>query len=195
MRAATTSDVKHCSRIRPFWDQPVDEDTKNKCKNHIKEMQRLNDIQFSRCVKPDNAIGNPSLVIFCDASEIAFGACVYIRWKIAGGGFSSHLVCAKNRLAPLKVITIPRLELNSAVIACRLRAFVTREMNFEFSKVFHITDSRIVQGQIHNGSHKSGTFVGNRVTEVRELSDPDEWLWTNTKNNVADLLTRPATID
>ena len=105
------------------------------------------------------------------------------------------MVCAKTRLAPLKVITIPRLELNSAVIACRLRKFITKEMNFEFSKVFHITDSRIVQGQIHRGSHKSGTFVGNRVSEVREVSDPGEWLWTDTKNNVADLLTRPARID
>ena len=95
----------------------------------------------------------------------------------------------------MKVITVPRLELNAAVIACRLRTSIMNEMNFEFSKVHHITDSRIVQGQIHSGSHKSGTFVGNRVSEILKVSSPEEWHWTDTKNNIADLVTRPASVD
>ena len=195
MRQATVSNAKHRSRQRSFWDEPVDDDTRTKCLKHLKEMQRLDTVQFPRCIKPDDATGNPDLVVFCDGSELAFGACVYIQWKLQSGTFSSHLVCAKNRLAPLKVITVPRLELNAAVIACRLRTSIMNEMNFEFSKVHHITDSRIVQGQIHSGSHKSGTFVGNRVSEILKVSSPEEWHWTDTKNNIADLVTRPASVD
>ena len=78
------------------------------------------------------------------------------------------------------MIPVARLELNAAVIACRLRTALIKEMNFEISRVFHITDSRIVQGQINNESHKLSPFAANRVTEVREVSEPAEWFWTDS---------------
>ena len=190
MRKATVRN-EDSPRGKQFWDEVVDAETATSCMKHVQDMNALSEIEFTRCLKPENSTENPSLVIFCDASEVAFGACAYIRWELLDGTLASHLVCAKNRLAPLKVIPVARLELNAAVIACRLRTALIKEMNFEFSRVFHITDSRIVQGQINNESHKLSPFAANRVTEVREISEPAEWFWTDSKNNVADLLTRP----
>ena len=59
----------------------------------------------------------PTLCVFCDASEQAFGACVYIRWELDDGSYDVRFVTAKSRVAPLKELTLPRLELQAAVVA------------------------------------------------------------------------------
>ena len=77
-------------------------------------------VSFNRSVKPENAIGHPVLVIYSDGSQSAYGACIYIRWRLSDGTYTANLVCAKNRLAPLKTTPIPRIELMGAVISARL---------------------------------------------------------------------------
>ena len=47
----------------------------------------FNSVQFECCLTPLNATGNPSLVVFWDASRLAFGACAYMKWKLADGKF------------------------------------------------------------------------------------------------------------
>ena len=51
------------------------------------------------------------LVIFSDGSSTAYGACAYVRWELEESHFNLQLVLAKNRIAPTKALTIPRLEL------------------------------------------------------------------------------------
>ena len=74
----------------------------------FEEMMALNNVQFERCLTPPNAIGNPSLVVFCDASQRAFSACAQT------GKFGVRFVAAKSRVAPFKELSIPRLELQAA---------------------------------------------------------------------------------
>ena len=62
-------------------------------------MLLLRDISFPRCIKPADAVGNPSLVIFCDGSNDAFGACAYVRWERKNGFYQSYLIASKNRLS------------------------------------------------------------------------------------------------
>ncbi|CAC5382019.1 unnamed protein product [Mytilus coruscus] len=76
---------------------------------------------YAMCLKPDNAVGDPMLVIFSDGSKLAYGTCAYVRWGTAHGGFESRLVIAKNRIAPTKQMSVPRLELCGAVLAARIR--------------------------------------------------------------------------
>lgn len=52
--------------------------------------------RFQRCVQPENAIGDPMLVVFSDGSKIAYGACAYVRWQVGMDNFESRLVIAKN---------------------------------------------------------------------------------------------------
>ena len=63
------------------WDDIVSQELMEEWSSFFKELLELNDISFARCIKPDNAIGNPSLVIFTDGSNHAFDACACIRWK------------------------------------------------------------------------------------------------------------------
>ena len=74
---------------------------------------------------------------------------------------------AKNRIAPARMITIPRMELCGAVVAVRLRETIEQEISIEFDRVIHITDSTIVRNQIQNDSHVFTTFTGNRIAEIQ----------------------------
>ena len=85
-------------------------------------------LRFSRCLTPIGAL-SPMLVIFCDASKIAYGCCAYVRWELLNGSGLSKLIVAKSKSAPRKEITIPRLELSAAVLASRLRETIVNEMD------------------------------------------------------------------
>ncbi|XP_068246822.1 uncharacterized protein [Palaemon carinicauda] len=142
-------------------------------------------------VKPTSAKGLPLLVIFSDSSTNAYGAVAYARWELESGAFESRLIVAKSRIAPSRQLSIPRLELCGAVIACRMRKAIEDEMTYKFSSVMHITDSSIVRAQIQKESYGFGTFVATRIAEVQSKSDPNEWWWIASGLNPADLLTRP----
>ncbi|XP_068236976.1 uncharacterized protein [Palaemon carinicauda] len=126
-----------------------------------------------------------------DSSTNAYGAVAYARWELESGAFESRLIVAKSRIAPSRQLSIPRLELCGAVIACRMRKAIEDEMTYKFSSVMHITDSSIVRAQIQKESYGFGTFVATRIAEVQSKSDPNEWWWIASGLNPADLLTRP----
>ena len=69
------------------------------------------------------------MINFSDASEDAFGAFCYIRWETSRGKFESQLLISKSRVAPVKKITIVRLELSAAVLATRIRSFVEQKIS------------------------------------------------------------------
>ena len=130
------------------WDDPINEILYEKAKSLFKEMFLLEDLELRRCVKPLTAVGNPELVIFADGSNKAYGAVAYIRWELSNGSFSSHLLCSKNSITPIRQMIVSRLELCGAVGASRLRCIIEREMQFKFQRVIHVTDSSIVRAQI-----------------------------------------------
>jgi len=83
-------------------------------------MGDLNHVTFERSLTPVDAIALPILCIFSDASNEAFGACAYVRWRTESNEYDTRFIAAKSRVAPLKPLTIPRLELQAAVLATRL---------------------------------------------------------------------------
>ena len=172
------------------WDTSVSDIIYKKSKDFYEELLKIEDTRFDRSLKPKNAVGSPILIIFCDGSKNAFVACSYIRWRLQDGTYRANLVCAKNRLAPLKTMTIPRIELCGAVLTCRMRETIMKEMDFKFSEIYHITDSSIVRDQIQKDSYLFGVFAANRVAEIQNSSQPTEWWWTESSNNIADLTTR-----
>ena len=78
--------------IADVWDKPVHDTFYNEWKLFFMSMFRLEDLYFPRCVKPRNAVGNPSLIIFSDGSKLAYGACVYVRWYTDDNKFLSCFI-------------------------------------------------------------------------------------------------------
>ena len=75
------------------------------------------------------------LHLFCDASELAYGAAAYIRYSFKNGEHECALVMAKSRLAPIKTVTLPRLELDSARCGARLARLVVHELDLPIERV------------------------------------------------------------
>ena len=71
-----------------------------------------------------------------------------------------------------------------------MRKYIIREMEYEFEKVYHFTDSMIVRDQIKNESRVFDVYTGVRLGEIQEVTDIDEWFWIPTESNPADLATR-----
>ena len=90
----------------------------------------------------------------------------------------------------MKQITVPRLELCGAILACRLRNFIENEMTWTFNSVTHIIDSEIVRAQIQKDSFRFNTYVANRVSEIQSKTSPNEWYWVTSSLNAADKCTR-----
>ena len=174
------------------WDEHLSPQQYQEWKQFFTEVLGITAVTFMRCLRPEVVIGRPMLIIFSDGSQEAFGACAYIRWETRAGCFMARLILAKNRIAPARVISIPRMELCGAVIAVRLRQTIEKEINLEFSSVVHIIDSTIAYGQIQSESHLYKTFVAHRVAEIQRKSEKGDWWLTASKNNAADITTRPA---
>ena len=139
-----------------------------------------------------DAIGDPILIVFSDASVDAYAACAYVRWQRKNNQFESNLILSKNRLAPIKKMSIDCIELCGAVLNKRLKVFIEKECRYRFGKIYHIVDSQIVHAtcMIQKSSYGFNTFAATRIGEIQEGTNPENWYWVESKYNIADCLTR-----
>ncbi|CAH8649463.1 unnamed protein product [Schistosoma rodhaini] len=99
----------------------------------LSEFQMVENVCFPRCVLfPQSDRSLLELHIFSDASENGYGAVAYVLSYISDTEVCSRLVTAKARVAPLKVQTIPRLELTAAVLAARMGSQLQSELDIKF---------------------------------------------------------------
>ena len=153
-------------------------------------MKELDRIGFKRCLVPPETPELPVLCVFSDASQEAFGACAYIRQKTRQGTYEVNFVAAKSRVAPLKQLTIPRLELQAAVLASHLAKTIVKECTIQFADVKFFTDSSITLAWIQSPSRSFKPFVSARIGEIQNNSDPSQWKHIPGEENVADDVSR-----
>lgn len=127
---------------------------------------------------------------FCDASLDAYGAAIYIKSINHKGHGEARLLCARSRVAPVKTITLPRMELCAAHMLALLTHKVSQALNINFDGIYYWTDSMIVLGWIKSDAKRWSIYVSNRVGQIQELTHPSSWRHTNTKENPADLISR-----
>ena len=114
------------------WDQALSPEICQKWIELFEELEELNEVTFRRCLTPVNAVGSAMLCMFSDASRQAFGTCAYVRWLASNGRYEARFVASKSRVAPLKELTIPRLELQATVLAARLGKSICEEARIRF---------------------------------------------------------------
>ncbi|XP_063912654.1 uncharacterized protein LOC135129432 [Zophobas morio] len=128
---------------------------------------------------------------FCDSSQNAYGACVYLRSQNPSGNYEARILCSKNRVAPLQTQTIPRLELCGAVLLARLVHKVKQSLiNFDVQECHYWTDSTIVLAWIRTQPTLLKPFVSHRISEIQSLTPENNWHHVSSEQNPADILSR-----
>ena len=177
------------------WDQDLPFHLAAKFEKWIKSSQVLCEMKITRSYFPDckwHSLIDIELHAFCDGSEKGYGACIYIKAKF-GNVFRTALVASKSRVAPIKRIKIPRIELLAAVLAARLLVFVYNALRLaNRAKLFCWTDSTIALAWIQGDPNLRKPFVANRVIEIQTLTPPSSWFHIEGVNNPADLISRGA---
>ena len=132
-----------------------------------------------------NQENNHQLHVFVDASTVALSAVAYIRTQKQDEIFQTSYLLGKCKVAPIKQISVPKLELEAAVLGTRLRTLIETEMTLKFEKVYLWTDSRVVLDWI-SSTKKQNVFVSNRLEEIKKTTKTDEWNHVPTNFNPAD---------
>ncbi|XP_068212674.1 uncharacterized protein [Palaemon carinicauda] len=100
------------------WDQEIPSESKLKFQRWLLSSQNLKNYQIDRCYFPQKAwvkLSHMELHGFGDASEKGYGACVHLRVPVENGSYKVSLVSSKSKVAPIKTITLPRLELMASL--------------------------------------------------------------------------------
>ncbi|XP_055522958.1 uncharacterized protein LOC129717139 [Wyeomyia smithii] len=157
-------------------------------REYHKRLASLNDLRISRCVIIPGAKAI-EIHCFCDATEKAYDACMYIRSTDSQGKTSVCLFTAKSKVAPLRVQSLPRLELCGASLAAQMYEKAAEAFNGSYRAYFW-TDSTCVLSRINAISTTWTTFVANKVAKIQRITENQTWNHVPGSCNPADLISR-----
>jgi len=169
------------------WDEPIPEALNARWRALVEDFSSLTKCQVPRYIAaPYQHI---QLHGFADASMHAYGAVVYSR-VASDGKFHINLVAAKTRVAPIKSVSIPRLELNAALLLTRLLTIVKASLTIPVNNTICWTDPEIMLHWLSAPPRNWNTYVCNRTAEI--LSDYPRSCWSHVRSedNPADCASR-----
>ncbi|XP_073785217.1 uncharacterized protein [Danio rerio] len=174
------------------WDDSLPDDLIPRWEEWKNTLQDLKDFTVPRCYYPSSfsKIVLTELHHFSDASNLGYGACSYLRVKSDKNEVHCCLVMAKARVAPIKIKSIPRLELAAAVVSARLSVLLKAELQMMIDQEFFWSDSQVVLAYLNNEARRFHVFVANRVQLIKEITNTSQWYHVNTSQNPADHASR-----
>jgi len=123
-------------------------------------------------------------------SSVAYAAVVYIRITSLSGEIITLLLASKSKVAPIKPMSIPRLELSAAVLLARLMSSVHNVLNANYTHIYCWTDSTVVLAWLDKHPAHWKTFMAHRVAAVHFHIPDAKWCYVPTKTNPADCASR-----
>ncbi|GBN59833.1 hypothetical protein AVEN_58701-1, partial [Araneus ventricosus] len=180
--------LQECWKLKLSWDTDLSSWMVKKFVKWKEQLKFLNDISIPRCLDKNKGDRNITLHVFCDASEKAYAACIFLRSE-GDDSTDCQLIQARARVTPLKSISVSRLELLACNIGARLCQSVKESLGMEEVATRYWSHSSNALYWIKKNENWA-TFVFNRVKEIRHLSDPDDWNHIFGQLNPADLPSR-----
>lgn len=173
------------------WDNFVSPSLTEQWNDFISHLPDLHEIRIPRWLGMKQ-IWRSELHAFSDASELAYAAVVYVKTTRADGSVSINLVQSKTKVAPLKTLTIPRLELCGAYILAKLATVVLTQFSKQVDTCHFWTDSEVVLWWLSKSPSQLKTFVANRVAAIQDKTTERgyQWRWVAGEQNPADLASR-----
>ncbi|XP_074114129.1 uncharacterized protein LOC141537181 [Cotesia typhae] len=183
------------------WDDQLCPDTIHQWAKFKEDISKLTELRIPRWINLQSNSYSIQLHGFSDASQLAMAAVVYLRVTDHTGNSKVTLVCSKTRVAPIKRLTIPRLELSAAVLLAQLMRHTQSTLELKDVPVFLWTDSSITLTWVKNNPMKWKEYVGNRVSTIHQTlpntgppwlaQSPEYWPISVAPSPTEDLEERP----
>ncbi|XP_072050993.1 uncharacterized protein [Amphiura filiformis] len=171
--------LQNLCKLQLDWDTKVPPEYESSWNKWLQEVPYLSNFAIERCLRPAELrqSSNMQLHHFSDASDNGYGTVSYIRSESSSGTVHVSLLMAKARVAPLKKITIPRMELTAATSMVKINSVLQRELQLPIDSVYYWTDSETVL----------------KVALIKDGSQTSQWRHIETKANPADACSRGVT--
>ena len=173
--------LREAWREEADWDDELRGGLQRRWAEWTSHLRGLSEISIPRWHGTE--VGHVDLHVFVDASEAAISAVCYVVQN-SGARVISNLCMAKCLVAPLKTKSIPRLELDAAVLGTRVAEMVKK--TWTVNRIVYWSDARDVIWWINCGKRRYTPYVANRVAAILTVSEPGQWRWTPTDQNPAD---------
>ncbi|GFU01353.1 uncharacterized protein TNCV_3538571 [Trichonephila clavipes] len=176
-------------RSKLEWNDLLPAEEYREWQQFLVSLENINNIEIPRRI----LVAFPEVIEihgFADASERCYGAAVYCKSKNLKSETLVRLITSKSRVAPIKSLTIPRLELCAAVLLAKLVKRVVAALQLETAELYLWSDSMIVLAWLRKEPMDLKTFVQNRVAKIQELYPNQLWRHVPYDQNPADLVSR-----
>lgn len=171
------------------WDEPLSSKSLEEWQSIRESLCHISQaIKIPRWLQTTKE-GEIEVHAFSDASQKAYAGVVYVKTSF-NGEVHVNLLFSKTKVAPLKQVTLPRLELMAAVLVVKMVNHLKSVSGFQNASYYFWSDSQITLAWIKDEPQKRVVFVANRITEIQSLSCPRDWRYVESKKNPADLGTR-----
>ena len=186
--------LQQCWREGVNWDEDVPTEVLSKWQNWVESLPDLQNLRFDRCLKGNDTRGKrislQELHTYADASGKAYAAASFVRTVFADGSVHVSLAYAKARVAPIQFKSIPRLELMACDLAVEMVRKVNNVLELDKEHLHFWTDSMNALCWIQSETKSLKVFTANKVSKIHDATLVQNWHWTPTDQNPADLGTR-----
>lgn len=184
---------QHLWKLGLKWDESLDQQTQTKWIKFLEDMKTIDELRFPRFVAADKPIVRTELHCFADASTKGYGTVFYVKYYFADKTHKVSLLCSKSRVAPVKTISLPRLELCGALLLADLYDTVSKALDQEFDDVYCWLDSKLALIWITSSPHRWNDFVAVRATKANVQVPRGKWRFIPGHLNPADKISRGET--
>ncbi|XP_075150536.1 uncharacterized protein LOC142224641 [Haematobia irritans] len=168
------------------WDNEISSDSLRNWNYILYVLSQMNVIEIPRWTQymPTDKI---QIHGFCDSSKGAYCACVYLRLQTSTSTVFSNLFMAKRKVAPIKPVSLPKLEVNGAHLLSHLVKYISQIFDNQVTSVTLWSDASIVLGWLSKPPYSWETYVVNRPSLIHELVPNAKWRYIATHHNPADI--------
>lgn len=174
------------------WDSEVNDEHQELFETWLEHLREVTKLKIPRCYIDQNVDWENiscQLHVFTDASEDAYAAVTYLRITM-NDQVSCVLIGAKTRVAPIKIQSVPRMELNGARLGAQLGKTITDSLRVPLEKIVYWTDAKTVLLWLRGNARANPAYVAYRIADIQSLTDIANWRYVPTHLNVADEATK-----
>lgn len=174
------------------WHEPIEENLLDMWYRWSELLPLLGEVSVPRCYfgkQSSKSLQNLQIHVFVDASEKAYACVAYVRLTCANE-IKCAFVASKTKVAPLKHLSIPRLELQAAMIGARLIQTISSSLTLPIGGRYLWTNSATVLAWVRSDTRRYHPFIGFRVGEILSVTNVEEWRYIPSHLNVADEATK-----